>query len=104
VKDRDRVLFVEEERVDWVESWGNYVRLFVGGRPLLMRETIGALEARLDPTRFLRVSRTVIVNVERVRELRPQPNGTVELLLAGQIVLRGSRRHRARLQEFFALK
>lgn len=102
VPDGNHLHFLEPERVDWIESWGNYVRLFAHGRPHLLRETVRGVEARLDPSQFLRISRSVIVNVERVRSLRPRSNGQVEVVLTSGAVLRCSRRYRARLRLFFA--
>jgi two-component system, LytTR family, response regulator len=104
VKGRTGIVFIEPEEVDWVESWGNYVRLFAAGRRYLLRETMAAVEARLDPTRFLRISRSIIVNVGRVRSLVPKPNGQVDVVLGVGTVLSASRRHRAKLQQFFGLR
>jgi two-component system, LytTR family, response regulator len=104
VKGRSGILFLEPEDVDWIESWGNYVRLFAAGRAYLLRETTAAVESRLDASRFLRISRSVIVNVERVRSLSPKANGQVDVVLASGVTLHASRRFRARLQRFFGLR
>lgn len=63
--------FVNVEQIDWVGAAGNYVELHIGPKSHLIRKTMNALEAKLDPHRFLRVHRTAIVNVERIKELRP---------------------------------
>jgi two-component system LytT family response regulator len=101
VKDRGTIVFVEPDDIDWVESWGNYVRLRVGGRALLLRDSMASVSARLDPSSFLRISRGVIVNAARVRRLAPKPNGQVDLLLDNSLVLTASRRHREALLGFF---
>ena len=101
---RDVIIFLEPDEVDWIESWGNYVRLHARGRRYLMRETTGAVEARLDATLFLRISRSVIVNAARVRRLVPRRNGQTDVVLEGGATLRASRRHRAALQRFFGLR
>jgi two-component system LytT family response regulator len=76
-----RMSFVRVEEVDWIEAADNYVRLHAGRDEHLLRETMAALEARLDPRRFARVHRSAIVNVEAVTELRPLFHGDYELLL-----------------------
>jgi two-component system LytT family response regulator len=70
-------------RVDWISSDDYYARLHVGAASHLVRETLATLERRLDPSRFIRTHRTAIVNVERVHEVRREPNGKCELILKG---------------------
>ena len=67
--------------VDWVEAADYYVRLHVGGASHLLRESMDEMEARLDPRRFVRVHRSAIVNVARVRELRTAAAGRHEVVL-----------------------
>jgi len=71
IKSAARVFFLRVDEIDWVEAAGNYLKLHAGGEEHLLRETMGNLEARLDPTRFLRIHRSTIVNIERIRELQP---------------------------------
>ncbi len=71
IKARGNSYFVRVEDIDWVGAAGNYVELHIGPKSHLVRKTMNALEAKLDPHRFLRVHRTAIVNVERIKELRP---------------------------------
>ena len=75
VRDRHRIVLIRIADVDWLESADNYVTLHVGRRTYLIRQTMKALEARLDPARFLRIRRSVMVNVDRVVELRPEHHG-----------------------------
>jgi two-component system LytT family response regulator len=77
----NRVVFVRIDDVDWVEAADYYVRLHVGPASHLVRETMQELEARLDGRRFVRVHRSAIVNVERVRELRTVAAGRHEVVL-----------------------
>lgn len=102
VRSGDRVLLVRAAEVDWIGAEGNYAELHAGGRSYLIRETMGALEARLDPGVFLRVHRSAIVNLDRVRELRPCPGGDYRLLLSDGTELRLSRGYRARLERLQA--
>jgi len=71
VKSEDRTFFVKIEEVDWIEADGNYAKIHAGQNTHLVRETMTFLEANLPPGGFLRISRSAIVNLERVRELQP---------------------------------
>lgn len=71
VKAGGRVEFVSLDEVEWVGSEGNYVRLHLAGRSCMVRETMNGMEALLDPTRFMRIHRSAIVNIDRIRDLRP---------------------------------
>ena len=99
VKERGRVHFVGAAQIDWIEAAGNYLTLHARGEQHLVRETMRALEQRLDPARFLRVHRSAIVNVERIVELRPGPHGDLVVVLAGGVELSASRGYSDRLRE-----
>jgi two-component system, LytTR family, response regulator len=71
VRQGERVRFVKADDVDWIEASGNYVVLHVGDEKHMLRETLGAFETKLSPRQFLRLSRSVIVNLERVLEVQP---------------------------------
>lgn len=77
---RIRVLDVRD--VDWIEADGVNARLHAGTETHLVRMTMHALEARLDPNRFVRVHRSAMVNLERVRELRETSRGEFVIVLA----------------------
>jgi two-component system, LytTR family, response regulator len=70
VKESGRVFFQPVEGIDWIESADYYSRLHVGDTTHLIRESMSALEDQLDPRRFVRIHRTAIVNVDRIKELR----------------------------------
>jgi two-component system, LytTR family, response regulator len=76
-----RVLFVRFDDVSWFEADGNYVTVHVGRESYLVRESMTRLAARLDPDRFVRVHRSAIVNLDRVKELQPWVRGEQLLLL-----------------------
>jgi len=71
VRTGDRVRFVKTDDVDWVEASGNYVVIHAGNERHTIRETLGALEARLSPKQFQRLSRSAVVNLDRIREVQP---------------------------------
>ena len=70
-----RIFPVAVEEIDWIGAEGNYARLHTGDGTYDVRETLTALEEKLDPRHFLRIHRSTIVNVRRVREIRPWVQG-----------------------------
>jgi two-component system LytT family response regulator len=99
VKSGGRVYFVRIEDVDWVEAAGNYVRLHVGKEEHLLRESLSALEKKLDPGRFVRIHRSTIVNLDRVRELQPAFHGDYVVILQDGAELALGRSFRDKLEE-----
>ena len=97
VKDGERMFFVPVERIDWLEAEGNYVRLHCGREAHLVRGTLSGMEEQLDPRRFTRIHRSTIVNVDRVKEVRPWFAGDYLVKLHDGAELRLSRRYRDRL-------
>ncbi|HKH92543.1 MAG TPA: LytTR family DNA-binding domain-containing protein [Gemmatimonadaceae bacterium] len=75
--------FVDASDVEWIEAEGNYAALHAGGRVHLVRHTMKALEARLDPETFVRVHRSAIVNAARVVRVEPMGHGEYRLHLHG---------------------
>jgi two-component system LytT family response regulator len=101
VKSGGSVYFLRAEEIDWVEAAGNYSRLHTGKRAHLLRETMTALEAKLDPKRFVRIHRSTIINIERVRELQPYFHGDYIVLLHDGTQLTLSRNYRQKLHDLF---
>lgn len=86
---RIRVMPVAD--VEWLEAKDNYVRVHTGAGAGLLRETLTSLHARLDPAVFLRVHRSAVVNVHRIRELRPRTNGDFQIVMTSGAVTTLSR-------------
>lgn len=101
IKSAGRVYFLRTDELDWIEAAGNYLRLHVGSDTHLLRETMNNLESRLDPERFLRVHRSTIVNIERIKELQPWFHGDYMVILKDGTQLPLSRSHRQKLQDRF---
>jgi two-component system, LytTR family, response regulator len=97
LKSKGRVRLVPVEQIDWFESAGNYVRLHVGSERFLLRQTMHGLEQKLDPTQFVRIHRTTIVNVQRIRDTRPASHGDHIIVLHDGTQLQMSRAYRERL-------
>lgn len=92
VRETGRVYFVEVADIEWLEASGNYVTLHVpGGKAHLVHETMNALEACLDPRRFVRIHRSTIVRVDRIKELLPHFNGEYVVILKDGAKLKLSR-------------
>jgi two-component system LytT family response regulator len=91
------VRLVRTEDVDWWETDGNYMRLHVGQGSHLIRMTANALEAQLDPRRFIRIHRRYIVNIDRIVEIQPWFAGDAVVVLRTGAKLRLSRTYRERL-------
>ena len=81
VRTPERILFLKPEEIDHVEAAGNYVILHVGKERHILRETTVAMEGRLGPAGFLRISRSAIVNLSRIREVQPLGPGQYSVLL-----------------------
>jgi two-component system LytT family response regulator len=99
VKTGGRIIFVKVNDVDYIESAHNYVELHVEKQSHLLRETLNAIEARLPADKFLRISRSVIVNIERVKELQPLFYGEYNVTLHNGVRLTLSRRYRDKLPQ-----
>jgi two-component system, LytTR family, response regulator len=92
-----RLLRVDE--IDWIEGAGIYVNLHVGSKTLLYRFALTQLAASLDPTCFIRVHRSTIVNIESIVELNSASHGEFDVLLKDGSVVRVSRTYRALLEQ-----
>ena len=99
IKAGGRAFFLKTEEIDWVEAEGKYVRLHVGKESYLVREAISQIEAQLDPKRFMRIHRSTIVNLDRVRELQPWFHNDYRVILRDGTELMLSRSCRKRLGE-----
>lgn len=92
------IIFLKTSEIDWIEAEGDYVKFHVAGRTHLMRGTMTSLEARLDPARFIRIHRSTIVNVDRLRKLSPSFEGEYEVVLLDGTKLRLSRGYHDRIK------
>lgn len=81
VRSPERIVFLKPEEIDHVEAAGNYVILHSGKERHIVRETTAAMEARLAPAGFMRISRSVIVNLARICEVQPLGPGQYAVLL-----------------------
>jgi two-component system LytT family response regulator len=96
-----RLVPVRVEDIDWIEAAGNYVRLHVNKSVQMSRDTLTSMEKRLDPTRFARIHRSAIVNLDRVKELQAWFSGDFVVLLTTGERLRLSRSYRKAFESRF---
>jgi two-component system LytT family response regulator len=89
--------------IDWIEASGNYIRVHRGTTAVMMRESLAAIEANLDPHQFARVHRSAIVNIARIREIQPWFSGAAILILANGQRLTVSRSHRKEFEARFGI-
>lgn len=97
IKSSGRVIFLVTDEIDWVESAGNYVSITCGREKHLLRERMSQLEARLNPEKFVRIHRSTIVNIDRIKEMHPLFNGDQRIILRDGTELTLSRTYRDRL-------
>ncbi|MCX6599826.1 MAG: LytTR family DNA-binding domain-containing protein [Acidobacteria bacterium] len=102
VRSSGKVFFVKMEDIDWVEAADNYVVLHLGHETHILRETMNSIQERLNPQKFIRVHRSRIVNVERIKELQPWFHGEYLIVLNDGTQLTLSRSYRERLMEFMS--
>lgn len=98
LKSSGEIFFLKVDEIDWIEAEGDYMKFHVAGRAHLLRETMARLEARLDAKRFIRIHRSTIVNLDRVRKLTPAFAGEYAVVLVDGTKLRLSRGYHERMQ------
>ena len=90
-------MLLRTDDIDWVEAADNYVRVHVGAESHLLRETLAVLETRLNPLKFMRIHRSTVVNIDRVKELQPWFHGDYIVILQDGSRLNLSRTYRDRV-------
>jgi two-component system LytT family response regulator len=98
IKLANRVVLLKVNEIDWIEADGNYAKLHVGRKAHLLREKMHDLEAQLDPNKFVRIHRSAIVNLDRIKEMHPHFNGDYIVVLEDGSQLKLSRTRREQLE------
>jgi two-component system LytT family response regulator len=101
VKRNGRILLLPTRDIDWIEAEDNYVLLHCGKDAYILRQTLSNIQNKLDPDTFIRVHRSAIVNIEALKELQPEFDGTYGVELKNGTKLRLSRGFRERFFEKF---
>jgi two-component system LytT family response regulator len=98
VRTPERAIFLRTEAIDWIEAAGKFVHLHVGRTTHPLRESMAELEQELDSARFLRISRSVIVNLDRIQEVQPWFQGDYVLILTDGTRLTSTRGYRENMR------
>jgi two-component system, LytTR family, response regulator len=98
IKSGERIYFLKIEEIDWIEGAGDYLNLHSASGTHLIRETMGAFYAKLDFKKFLRIHRSTIVNIERIKDIKPLFKGEYVITLTSGKRLKSSRGYRHKLQ------
>ena len=104
IRDDNGTVRLDVARIDWVDAAGDYMCVHADGKTYVLRETMKSLEAILDPKIFQRVHRSTIVNIQRVRRLRPHTNGEYFLTLDDGQEIKLSRSYRDRVDQLLQRK
>jgi two-component system LytT family response regulator len=99
IKTDGRVKIIPVRDVDWIEAEGDHLRIHVSRTQHLLRETVKRMEVQLDPRRFVRIHRSTIVNLDRIKELQPYFGGEYVVILHDGTSLKLSRGYKARLEK-----
>jgi len=99
IRDDHGTVRLDVSKIDWIDAAGDYMCVHADGRTYVLRETMKSLEAILDPKIFQRVHRSTIVNIQRVRRLRPHTNGEYFLTLDDGQEIKLSRSYRDRVDQ-----
>ncbi|MBV9267035.1 MAG: response regulator transcription factor [Acidobacteriaceae bacterium] len=102
VRSAGKTVFVDADDVDWIKAAENYVELHTGTKTHLLHVTLNTLEKSLDPDIFLRIHRSIIVNVRRIKELQPAFNGEYVLILESGAELQSGRVYNDRVKALLA--
>jgi two-component system, LytTR family, response regulator len=103
VRSGEGIRVIATAQIDWIRADGNYVHIHAGGAAYVHRESLRHLMASLDPARFLRIHRGILVNIERIREVHPLFQGNAEVVLHDGTRLDLSRRFRAQARRVLGL-
>lgn len=99
IKNGGQIVFVPIRDIDWIEAADNYVCIHCGNETHVARETMNAMEGRLNPHEFVRIHRSTIVNIDRIERLQPWFRGDYLVLMRGGKKLTMSRTYREKLQD-----
>lgn len=98
IRSRGRIAILKVDAIDWIESEGNYVRFHAGPQSYLHRQSLQQVEELFDPAAFVRVHRSAIVSLDRIREIRMDARGDARVLLANGTAVPLGRAYREDLE------
>jgi two-component system, LytTR family, response regulator len=101
VKFNGRLIIIRTQEIDWIEAWGDYIRLHGKGKSHIVHHKIGDMEKKLNPQQFFRIGRSAIINVDSIQEMEPLKHGDYLITLHDHTVLNMSRHYRHSLSAMF---
>jgi two-component system, LytTR family, response regulator len=101
VKVNGKLIVIQAESVDWIEAWGDYVRLHCGENIYIVRKKISEMELKMNPNHFCRIGRSAIVQIDKIMNLEPLNHGDYLITLQNSTQLNLSRNYRDRLNLLF---
>ncbi len=104
VKSGGRIVILRADEIDWILAAANYVRIHGTGREYLVRDTLNSFEKKLRPDKFLRIHRSIVVNVDRIRELQPCNKSEYIVVLRDGKELPLGRSYRQSAESFLAIR
>jgi len=99
IKSKDHVSVIPVDEIEWIESAGDYVYVHASSQKHIFRETLTALEERMDPEKFVRIHRSTIVHVGKIKALRLNEHSDFDVMLLSGVKLRLSRTYRAHFEK-----
>ncbi len=96
-------LFFDKRDINRIEADSNYIRVYVNERSYIIRNTLRSVEEKLDPSRFMRINRSTIINVDQIRELVENDNNEYEVVLKNKEIMKWGRQYRKNLTRFLRL-
>jgi two-component system LytT family response regulator len=99
VRSSGHIFFLKVPEIDWMEAAGNYIRIHAGRESYLIRETMNAMEEKLDPDQFVRIHRSTIVNLDCIEKMQLWFGGDYMVILRDATELKLSRGYREKLEE-----
>ncbi|HEX8265675.1 MAG TPA: LytTR family DNA-binding domain-containing protein [Pyrinomonadaceae bacterium] len=94
VNAKDRLITLPVDEIDWIKTYGNYLKIYTGSKSYLLRETMNNFSVRLDPQKFVRIHRATLVNLDRIKEFQPMFGGQYTVVLRDGTELTLSRSYR----------
>lgn len=92
-------LVIKVVDIEWIKAERNYLRLFLGGRSFLIRNTLSEMEKKLDSKRFIRINKSTIVNIDQIKKIKSDENYNYFVVLNNDVSEVWGRRFRNNLKK-----
>lgn len=102
IKTSDKIYFMKTSELEWLEASGNYIKLFANGASHLTRDTMNAMEKKLNPEKFVRIHRSVIINSDFIKELKPWFNGEYEVYMKNKTKFISGRTYKSNIEKLLS--